>query len=146
VSTITAPEDAIDAIIRELARAFNVPISLVSLIESDREFWQQWRAASTTSPWAEVSVHEEVFASDSLLVVEDVSKDDRFAKSPTLLQRGVRFYAGAPLRLKDGRLVGNLGVLDTQPRKLNDAEHDLLASLAGQLMQTLQPSEPAAIG
>lgn len=146
MSTITAPEDAIDAIIRELARAFNVPISLVSLIESDREFWQQWRAASTTSPWAEVSVHEEVFASDSLLVVEDVSKDDRFAKSPTLLQRGVRFYAGAPLRLKDGRLVGNLGVLDTQPRKLNDAEHDLLASLAGQLMQTLQPPEPAAIG
>lgn len=131
------PEDAIDSVVRKLARTFNVPISLVSLIESDREYWKQWHASFTSSPWGEVSVHEEFFASDAILVVEDIAKDDRFAKNPTLLQRGVRFYAGVPLRHRDGRIVGNLGVLDTQPRKLSEDERTLLESTATQLMETL---------
>jgi hypothetical protein len=136
-ATADEPEDAIDSVIRKIAQAFNVPISLVSLIESDREYWKQWHAAFTSSPWGEVSVHEEFFAADVSLVVEDISKDERFAKNPTLLQRGVRFYAGVPLRHHDGRVVGNLGVLDTQPRTLSDDERGLLESLAAQLMETL---------
>jgi predicted PurR-regulated permease PerM/GAF domain-containing protein len=131
------PEDVIDAVVRELAREFKVPLSLVSLIESDRDYWKQWHEVFTSSPWGEVSVHEEIFASDTPLVVEDINKDDRFAKHPTLVQRGVRSYAGTPLRHRDGRLVGNLGVLDTQPRKFSDSETGMLDSMAKRLMETL---------
>lgn len=133
-----APEDTIDTVVRKLADVFHVPTSLVSLIETDRDYWKRWHASATSPPWGEVSVHENFFASETTLVVEDISKDERFAKNPALLQRGVRFYAGAPLRDADGRLVGNLGVLDTQPRKLTDEERSCLNSLAAHLMDAIE--------
>ena len=47
------PEEATDTVTRELARAFNVPISLVTVIESDRHFWRH--AAGTGTPFPEAS-------------------------------------------------------------------------------------------
>lgn len=133
----TKPEEATDTVTRELARSFNVPISLVTVIESNREFWHH--SASTGTPFTEASPYEAVLASDQLLVVENVAKDERFSDNPILLKRGVKFFASAPLRTRDGHLVGNLCVLDTQARTFGDTERGLLQSLAAQLMDSLEP-------
>ena len=139
------PEDATDTVTRELARTFDVPISLVSVIETDREFWRSSSGGSTAPmPPAEIPVNEAVFASDSLLVVEDVAKDDRYSENPLLVKRGIRFFATTPLRRRSGHLVGNLCILDTQPRKFSDSDRELLESLAAQLMETVEPGvEPS---
>ena len=84
-----------------------------------------------------------VLAADNFLAVEDVAKDERFSDNPALSKRGVRFFATAPLRIRSGHLVGNLCVLDTQPRTFSDADRDLLQSLATQLMDSLEP-EPTS--
>jgi hypothetical protein len=134
------PEDATDTVTRELARTFDVPISLVSVIETNQEFWRSSAGGSTAPmPPADTSVNEAVFASDNLLVVEDVAKDDRYSQNPLLVKRGIRFFATAPLRIRSGHLVGNLCILDTQPRKFSDSDRELLESLAAQLMDTVEP-------
>ena len=70
-------------------------------------------------PQAESTINEAVFASDDLLVVEDVKKDERYSDNPLLLKRGVRAFASTPLRARSGHLVGNLCILDTQPREFS---------------------------
>lgn len=135
---VTRPDDASDTVVRELARAFGVPIALVSVIESDPTFWAQPGTGSSESPFAETSVHAEVLTSDALLAVEDAGKDERFANHPVLAKRGVRAFASAPLRTQNGHLVGNLCILDTQPRTFTDADKELLQTLAAQLMEALE--------
>ncbi|WP_158305498.1 AI-2E family transporter [Opitutus terrae] len=145
---VTRPEDAAETVIRELARAFGVPVALVSVIESDSDFWSS--AGGTSTPFAENSVHAEVLTSDVLLAVEDVTKEERFATQALLTKRGVRAFASVPLRTQSGHLVGNLCVLDTQPRTFSDADKELLQTLAAQLMEALEskpsPGDPAAVG
>lgn len=140
----TKPEEAIDTITRELARSFEVPISLVSLIETDRDFWHVQSGSTAPMPENESSLTEAVFASDDLTVVEDVTKDPRYSENPLLVKRGVRFFASTPLRLRSGHLVGNLCVLDTQPRTFADSDRELLEALAAQLMEAVEPGATAS--
>jgi hypothetical protein len=135
----TKPEEATDTVTRELARAFDVPISLVSVIATDREFWRSSPGSTAPMPPAESSLNEAIFASDSLLVVEDVGKDQRYSDHPLLVKRGVRFFASTPLRVRSGHLVGNLCILDTQPRPFSQSDRELLESLATQLMEAVEP-------
>ncbi len=135
----TKPEEATDAITRELARAFDVPISLVSVIETDRDFWHSHPESSAPMPVADSSQHDDVFASDQMLIVEDVARDERFSSNPHLIKRGVRFFASTPLRVRGGRLVGNLCILDTRPRAFAGPDRELLQALAARLMETVEP-------
>ncbi|HTO03543.1 MAG TPA: AI-2E family transporter, partial [Opitutus sp.] len=136
----TKPEEAIDTITRELARSFEVPISLVSLIETDRDFWHVSSGSTAPMPQTENSLTEAVLAFDDLTVVEDVTKNPRYSENPLLVKRGVRFFASTPLRLRNGHLVGNLCVLDTQPRTFSDSDRELLQALGAQLMEAVEPA------
>jgi GAF domain-containing protein len=111
------------------------------VIETDHDFWRSSSAGGSTSPMpqSESTISEAVFASDDLLVVEDVQKNERYSENPLLLKRGVRAFASTPLRSRSGHLVGNLCILDTQPREFTPAERELLESLATQLMDTVEP-------
>ena len=55
-----------------------------------------------------------------------------------LRERGLRFYAGAPLRDAEGNVYGSLCVLDTKPRSFDEREIRLLESIAADLMEALQ--------
>jgi GAF domain-containing protein len=141
--TARKPEEATDWATRELARAFEVPVSLVSLIETDRDFWRPSHGG-TQSPHTppETSFYDGVLVSEDLLVVEDVSRDDRFAANPVLVKRGVRAFASAPLRRRSGHLVGNLCLIDTQPRRFSDEDRQRLESIAAELMVSVEPGDP----
>lgn len=144
--TAARPEEAIETAIREVARAFNVPSALVSVIETDAAFWHHSseRVADNAKDAADGA--EDVFASDAFLVVEDVSREERFATQTALVKRGVKFFASAPLRTPTGHRVGNLCVLDTQPRPFSEADGELLRSLAQQLVDAIKPAAATNAG
>src|SRR5690606_10058569 len=87
------------------------------------------------------SICGHVAAGNDLLVVEDLAKDERFAESPMVRERGIRFYAGAPLRTRSGHVVGSLCVVDTNPREVSEEQMRLLQAAADQLMERVQRSE-----
>jgi predicted PurR-regulated permease PerM len=136
-------EEWFDHFIRELAQAFGVPVSLVSLVELDPAFWKERAATLPTLAKASEAVSDDalcgvVLAQDeNLLVAEDVTKDKRLAENTVLTEGGVRFYAGVALQLKNGHPVGVLSVSDTKARTpppeavrlLREGADDLIARL-----------------
>jgi GAF domain-containing protein len=79
-----------------------------------------------------------VVAEDDILVAEDVAKDDRFADNPLVLEKGIRFYAGAPLRNSSGLVLGSLCVIDTKPREFSESDRSRLQKMADELMADLE--------
>jgi hypothetical protein len=143
------PIPALDAITRELAETFSVPIALVTLIDEEHQRWPgacglpEDLDAARAAP-RDTSVCGHVVAADQPLVIEDVLKDKRFANNPFLRERGIRFYAGVPLRTRSGVAVGSLCVIDTTPRTISKSEQALLRTLADKVMAEIERNATAA--
>jgi ribonuclease BN (tRNA processing enzyme)/CheY-like chemotaxis protein len=135
----TPPEERFDRITRLAAATFNVPLSLIALMERDREWFK-----SCCGPLEIREVlRDDSFCSHAIferrpLVVSDATLDERFADNPYVTgSPGVRFYAGHPLILNNGCCVGTLCILDRRPRHLDDAGISLLGDLAQFAVQEL---------
>ena len=78
------------------------------------------------------------------MVVPDATRDPRFADNPFVTgEPFVRFYAGAPLSLPSGDIVGTLCVMDTQPRQMDRIDLAILGALRALVVEELQRREAA---
>ena len=134
----TGPEDGFEDIVTLASRLLEMPVSLVSLVDTDR----QWFKARVGFARSETSLTESICAhavrQDGLFVIPDTTRDSRTADNPLVTgEPHVRFYAGMPLRTPEGTALGTLCVLDTQPRQLSEAQGFILRTLAGRVMTEL---------
>ncbi|GJE45536.1 sensor domain-containing phosphodiesterase [Methylobacterium soli] len=133
------PEPHLDAVCRTAAALFSVPISLVSLVEED----QQWFKASCgldlgRTPRA-VAFCAHAILADDVLVIEDAAADPRFAENPLVTgPPHIRFYAGAPLTLEPGLHVGTLCLKDVVPRRFPAEQRRQLRDLAAIVVAQLR--------
>jgi GAF domain-containing protein len=147
----TEPEETFDQITRRLAEAFSAPIALLTLVDEYRQFWKSATglpedlALARQAP-KRTSICGHVVATKEVLVIEDALKDKRFANNPFLRERGIRFYAGAPLRTSSGRAIGSLCVLDTQPRTISGRERTLLQLIADEVTAKIAKRAASAAG
>jgi GAF domain-containing protein len=79
-----------------------------------------------------------VVASDEVFVVRDLKRDRRFAKNPMVVEHGIRFYAGAPIRVGKGQTIGALCLMDTEPRTLTAQESRLLQANAEEVAEEIE--------
>lgn len=140
-ATEPEPEEIFDTVTREAAKIVNVPVSLVSIIETDQEFWKLHGGLPPDLAGGDGLRESSVCdtnGADDILDVEDVANDPRYASDTLLQKRGIRFYAGVPLRTSDGHSVGTLCLTDTEPHPLSDRDRDQLRALAGRLMREVE--------
>ena len=135
-------EEVFDRITKKLARIFEVPIALMTFIDRDHQWFKSQvglpeEIAEAQQTSRELSVCGHVVANDELLVVEDLSRDRRFANNPLLRERGLRFYAGVPLR-SNNLPIGSLCILDVKPRQMTEREKRLLEVIADDVMEEIQ--------
>jgi diguanylate cyclase (GGDEF)-like protein len=128
----TAPEERFDRLTRVAARVFNAPVSLVSLVDDDRQWFKSRHGLDALQTPRSQAFCEYAVRSHNLVVVPDATEDDRFADNPLVTgDLGIRYYAGAPLFSDCGRYVlGTLCVIDTIPRYDTQAYLDTLRDLA----------------
>ncbi|MDB5817888.1 MAG: phytochrome sensor protein [Rhizobacter sp.] len=143
-----------EAASKRAADIFDVPLAMVSLIEHDRQNVRGAhgpllapdasgnalvRAEELNMP-REFSMCGHVVANAQTMVVPDVARDLRFAGNPALQAKGLRFYAGAPLRDASGHVLGTLCLLDVEPRIMSQREVKLLEAMADDIMTHLHQS------
>ena len=135
----TPPEEAFDKITRLAALSMEVPIALVSLVDRDRQWFKSRCGLDAPQTPRDVAFCAHAICDDRPLVVEDATVDPRFADNPLVTDEpGIRFYAGAPLRSRDGHNLGTLCVIDSKPRAISEAQLKLLVQLAAMVVDEFE--------
>jgi PAS domain S-box-containing protein len=126
----TPAEERFDRITRIAQQLFNVPITLISLIDSERQWFKSRQGLDATETPREISFCGHAILYDEIFEVPDARADPRFADNPLVTgPPDLRFYAGAPLSTLDGHRVGTLCLIDRNPRRLSVNEHHLLRDM-----------------
>jgi len=133
------PERAYDDITRLMADVCEAPVSLVGLIDNDRNWLKSHHGVPLSeSPRAISFCSHAIVSGQAVFTVENACNDPRFADNPLVDEHGVVSYAGAPLIDRDGYALGTLCVFNTQPMQLDPSQRDALASMARQVMYLLE--------
>ncbi len=128
--------DRICALARDL---FKVPIALVNLVDRDRVVTVSGFGLDDTEFRREDAICSTTILADTPLVLEDAAADPRFADNVYVRRSPkIRFYAGAPLRLRPGINIGTLCIIDVEPRSFGAAERANLAALADMIVSEIR--------
>jgi GAF domain-containing protein len=134
----TPPEERFDRIVRFAAEQFELPIALVSLVDEHRQWFKAKVGLDACETGRDVSFCGHAVAAAATLVIEDATTDTRFHDNPLVTGAPfVRFYAGAPLGLPSGDVVGTLCLIDHQPRRFDDIDSAILGSLRDLVVEEL---------
>ena len=129
-----------DEITKITSELFGSPISIISLIDSDRQWYKSALGTDIKEVKREISICAYTINSpDQVLVIENLLDDQRFSDNPMISEKfGARFYAGAPIVDKNGMAIGTLCILDNKPRKLNSNQIERLKGLAEMVMRQIE--------
>ena len=130
----TATEERFDRITKKATERFSVPISTITLVDKDREWFKSAQGLSTREGPRDLSFCGHALMSEVILVIEDTLADKRFADNPMVLGSPfIRFYVGKSLyEKKSGLPVGVFCIKDTKPRKFGLDEMSDFLDLAKQ--------------
>ncbi len=135
----SAPEQDFDDIVALASNVCGTPMSLVSLLDTDRQWFKARIGTDLTETDRDMSFCAHAILGRDLMVVPDATKDPRFADNPLVRQdSGIRFYAGAPLITTDGFAMGTLCVVDKEPRRLDIEQMQALRALARQVISQME--------
>ena len=139
----TPPDQRLDKLTALARDAFQTEMALITVIDQDH----QWFKAKLGME-GEGSPREHAFCAHTIkesgpMVVLDAQNDPRFVDNPYVTGAPhVRFYAGAPIILKNGAAIGALCVVDTRPREnfraLETRVLEELAELVTERIERLQ--------
>ena len=135
----TAPESRFDDIAWLASYICETPIALVSLVDSQRQWFKARIGLDAQESSREISFCSHAVQTRSLLVVPDATRDERFHDNPFVTENPrIRFYAGAPLMTHDGHALGTLCVIDAKPRSLTKEQTEALQALSRQVVAQME--------
>ncbi|RZL15741.1 MAG: GAF domain-containing protein, partial [Hymenobacter sp.] len=124
-------EPLFDELVELAAHIFNVPISLLALVDADEVEYKAVLGLSglRKQPRGEALCSLAV-RQGKTVIITDLSSDKPehlLAPAQAAAQaKGVKFYAGAPLRMPNQRCIGTLCLIDQQPRTFSPSEQQVL--------------------
>jgi len=135
----TVPEDVFDDFTILAAQICGTPISLISLVDAERQWFKSKVGLAETQTPRELAFCDHAIRTPEVMEVPDATLDPRFVANPMVTGApNIRFYAGSPLVAPDGSRIGTLCVIDRVPRHLSDAQRAALARLGRQIIVQLE--------
>ena len=135
----TAPETEYDDITRMAAAIAGTPIALVSLVDVDRQWFKSRHGLDAPETARRVSFCGHAVAERRELVIPDAALDPRFADNPLVVgDPRIRFYAGIPLAMEGGHVLGTVCVIDRVPRELSAQQLEILRTLGRHVVTLLE--------
>jgi diguanylate cyclase (GGDEF)-like protein len=142
----TTHEERFDRVTRMAKRIFGVSISLVSLIDQDRQWFKSKQGFEATEMPRDISFCGHAINQDGLFIVPNASKDERFFDNPLVTSApNIRFYAGYPLKIRGGLNIGTLCLLDEAPREMDEEDQLLFKDLGAIIEQEIRSIQLATL-
>jgi PAS domain S-box-containing protein len=131
--------EGFDTLTRLAAQICQTPISLVSLVDADRQWFKAGVGYDAAETPRQIAFCAHAIEIEDALIVRDAQVDPRFSTSPLVTDApNIRFYAGMPLITPDGHGLGTLCVMDYVPRELSPDQIEALRVLARETMTQLE--------
>lgn len=132
-------EQSFDDIALLASKIFNVPISAISFVAENIQWFKAKVGLDAKSTPRDVAFCTHTILGDDVLVVNDASSHPLFQNNPLVTgELGIRFYAGAPLVTKEGHALGTICVIDQKAREILPCEIDALKALSRQIMALIE--------
>lgn len=136
----TPEEDTFNKIAILAAQIFNTPIAQVTFVDEERVFFK-----SNISPLQATEIdRKDSFCSIAILnndvtLFKNTLEIPELINNPfVLMENGVKFYAGAPLKTTEGLHLGTVCVLDVEPKEVTEQQLKMLETLSAIAMDELE--------
>ncbi|HEX8210954.1 MAG TPA: GAF domain-containing sensor histidine kinase [Longimicrobium sp.] len=128
-------EEAFDRLTRLASKLLQAPISTVTLVDDQRQFYLSCTGmpeplASARETPLEMSFCKHTVVLGAPLIIPDTHGHPMVGDNPAVHGFGVRAYAGIPLLTPGGHAIGTLCVMDFVPRQWTDDQVSSLTDLA----------------
>lgn len=135
----TPPDGAFDRITEIAAKLFSAPISIISIVDHDRIWFKSHRGVEVEEIGRSPGLCASAILHDGPWILNNAAEDARSLSNPLVAgEFGLRFYAGAPLRTKQGHNLGTLCVIDHEPREISDEQITQLEDLADLVVDQME--------
>ncbi|MBF0205155.1 MAG: PAS domain S-box protein, partial [Desulfamplus sp.] len=128
----TPAEERFDRLTRLAKTHFKVPITLISLVDTNRQWFKSCQGLGASETPRNISFCGHAILTDDILIINDALADPRFSDNPLVTESPfIRFYAGAPLHAPGGERIGTLCIISDKPRDFPSEEQAVLVDMAG---------------
>jgi GAF domain-containing protein len=135
----TPADGQFDEITALAANIFNVPVAIISLVDTDRIWFKSSFGLDVEEIPRDPGLCSSAIMSDDIYIVENARSDPRTLANPLVAgAMGLQFYAAAPLKSADGYNLGTICIIDKTPRKLNARESSMLRQLSRIVMDQFE--------
>jgi diguanylate cyclase (GGDEF)-like protein len=142
----TSQEERFDRVTRMAKRMFGVEISLVSIVDEDRQWFKSTQGLDASETPREISFCGHAINQDGLFIIPNAIEDVRFSDNPLVTGApNIRFYPGYPLKLRQGINLGTLCLIDSKPKHLNEEDKQLLNDLGAMIEQEIRSIQLATL-
>lgn len=135
----TPTDGAFDRITALAARRFQVPISIISIVDEDRIWFKSHHGVPVNQIGRDPGLCASAIMASDPYILLDAKTDVRSLANPLVAgEFGLRFYAGVPLQTTDGHNLGTLCIIDKAPRPIDQRQIDDLKDLASVVMDQME--------
>ncbi|MFB6345605.1 MAG: sensor histidine kinase [bacterium] len=128
-------EPSFDNLTKLAVDIFEMPIAIIGLIDSDRQWHKSYVGFDFEELDRACSFCNDLLIDNQVMTIEDARNDPRVSDNPIVTgDPYIRSYAGAPIETEDGYILGAFCVLDREPRSFSETERNILRGLANEAM------------
>jgi GAF domain-containing protein len=136
----TPPEASLDRISELAAELFDVPVSLITIVDEERIWFKSvFGLEGVTQIGLDPGLCASAIQQSEPYVIESARTDPRAIANPLVTGGfGLQFYAAAPLETPGGHRLGTLCVIDREPRVFSARQGKILSRLASIVMDEIE--------
>ncbi len=135
----TPPDGSFDRITQLAASLLNVPIAIVTLVDTDRIWFKSKYGIDVNQIDRDPGLCSSAILADDVYVVEDAGRDPRTLANPLVAgEFGLQFYAAVPIKVRGNYNLGTLCVIDKNPREISESEKLILKNLTDILVDQIE--------